>query len=167
MRENSTVPNRYRILVRVKELVGRGARGSRPEDLAVLWCSKCGRAFAETHCRSCEDSAHRFAEVRWQFVAVLEDEVGGELVVALSGEYCFRRVSTTWVVVPGIAVTLRPHTARRMTQAFQWRASRGTNALRAGGCGPFFALWHRTKRATIRWSLPSMAASSMSKADLA
>lgn len=89
VRENLTVPNRYRILVRVRDLIGRGARGSRPDDLAVVWCRKCSRAFAESHCRSCEDTGYKHAELRWQFVAMLEDEVGGELVVVISGKSPF------------------------------------------------------------------------------
>lgn len=91
VRENATVPNRFRILVRVRELVGRGARGSRPGDLAVLWCAKCARAFADAHCRSCEDARYAHAELRWQLVLVLEDEAGGELVAALSGELARNR----------------------------------------------------------------------------
>lgn len=86
LRENLTVPNRYRILVRVRELVGRGARGSKADDLAVLWCRKCSRAIPDTYCKSCEDTGYKHAEVRWQFVLLLEDEVGGELVVVMSGE---------------------------------------------------------------------------------
>lgn len=85
-RGNSTVPNKYRILVRVRDVLGRGARGSLPADLAVLWCAKCARPFADSHCRSCEDSAYRHASVRWQLVLVLEDETGDELVAVLAGE---------------------------------------------------------------------------------
>lgn len=86
MRENLTVPNRYRILVRVRDLIGRGARGSRPDDLAVLWCRKCARAFPDNHCKSCEDTGYKHAELRWQFVLLLADEVGGELVAVMSGK---------------------------------------------------------------------------------
>lgn len=134
VRDNETVPNRYRILVRVREVLGRGARGSRPGDLALLWCRKCRRPFPESHCRSCEDTAYKHAEARWQLVLRLEDEAGGELIVALSGESLpslpFPALHT--LPVSAHLVHCIPHPESRTASRFLRRRPRGSGR-RGGG----------------------------------
>ncbi|BEI86718.1 hypothetical protein CcaverHIS002_0700640 [Cutaneotrichosporon cavernicola] len=71
---NTTAPNRFRTLARVKAIHSRDAKGSAKGDLAVLWCKRCNNTFAKDHCQTCNDRSMKNAEVRWQLLLVLEPE---------------------------------------------------------------------------------------------
>ncbi|BEJ17058.1 hypothetical protein CspHIS471_0604590 [Cutaneotrichosporon sp. HIS471] len=71
---NTTAPNRFRTLARVKTIHSRDAKGSAKGDLAVLWCKRCNNTFAKDHCQTCNDRSMKNAEVRWQLLLVLEPE---------------------------------------------------------------------------------------------
>nr|XP_019047735.1 hypothetical protein I302_04352 [Kwoniella bestiolae CBS 10118]OCF26665.1 hypothetical protein I302_04352 [Kwoniella bestiolae CBS 10118] len=76
--DNSTVPNKYRIIAQVKSIISRSPSG----DIIQAYCKHCKMSFKNdwTWCLSCNDTEGEYAEWKYRFLVVLVDQRGMELV---------------------------------------------------------------------------------------
>ncbi|WWC58937.1 uncharacterized protein I303_101482 [Kwoniella dejecticola CBS 10117] len=73
---SSTIPNKYRIIARVKSIHSRNLENN--DTLVQTYCKHCKNAFKGSWCGSCNDSEGEDAEYRYRFVCTLEDQNDGE-----------------------------------------------------------------------------------------
>lgn len=116
------MPNRYRTYARVREILPRNAKGSKPTDLAVLWCKKCENTFPQDYCLSCGDKKLFNADVQWQMYLDLEAELGegekrneedwddGKFVAVLGGDVA----AAIFPPLPPIAPMMGPNEVKRL-----------------------------------------------------
>ncbi|WRT65265.1 uncharacterized protein IL334_002208 [Kwoniella shivajii] len=81
---NTSLPNKYRMTARIKSLHPR----SIPENSTFVqpYCKHCHRAFKGTWCQSCGDTEGTNAEWRYRFIAILEDQDGGEMACVVADD---------------------------------------------------------------------------------
>ncbi|OCF76410.1 hypothetical protein I204_02105 [Kwoniella mangroviensis CBS 8886] len=74
---NSTIPNKYRIIAQIKSIVPR----SPSDNIIQAYCTHCKSSFKNgwAWCQSCNDTDGYHSEWRYRFLVVFKDEKGDEL----------------------------------------------------------------------------------------